>query len=168
MNSLLATSLAGVAGISLALAAPGTALAANNVIKVDQGINKVRIGNSQKQVINKVGSNPKEIVTGVTADTGQKYKDLYFKQKFTVRIIKGTGVSSMSTMSTKPQTGDGIGVGSTKGQLKNLYVVNCVKAGPSKRVCSTGTLDPIPGETSTVFRLTDNVITEITVAVFLD
>jgi hypothetical protein len=168
MNSLLATSVAGLAGITLALAAPGTALAANNVIKVDQGINKVRIGNSQKQVINKVGYNPKEIVTGVTADTGQKYKDLYFKHKFSVRIIKGYGVSAMTTLSDKPQTPDGIGVGSTKGQVKSTYDVNCDKVSSAMKICSTGPMDPVPGETSTVFRITNSLVTEITVAVFLD
>jgi hypothetical protein len=168
MNRVLVSAIAGTAAASLALIGVPTAAhaAANNLIKVDKSINKVKVGNTQAKVINKMGVQPKSIETGVN-DFGP-YKILHFKHKFDVTIIKGRGVTNMTTTSGKQRTVDGIGVGSTKAELRGAYAVTCEKVpgSPGKQICLTGEL--VPGEILTDFRLTNKVVTMVGVGVVVD
>ncbi len=169
MRKLASLAIAGAAGTALVLGLPAAAGAANNVIKIDKSINKVRIGNKQHVVINKVGEDPKKIVSGTDVALNIPYKDLYFSNKFMVRVLADDiGTTWMTTKSKKVTTSEGIGVGSTKGELKSAYDVICERVDASRKICHTGPKNPEPGETRTDFRLTNNVITEVSVVSFLD
>ena len=169
MKRLVTIALTGTAGAALVLGTPALALAApSNLIKIDKGINGIRIGNKQHVVVNKMGQTPKKVVKGVTAERGEPYKDLYFKNRFVVRIIKGIGTTSMWTKSQKQRTIDDVGVGTAKRELRELVSVKCDKLGGGMQICRTGPVNPVPGNTYTTFRLTQKLVTEVSVEIFLD
>ena len=161
--------LLSVTALPIALLSTGVASAApTNLIKVDKSINAIKIGNSEKKVIQKMGTQPTKVQTGVN-DFGS-YRILFFKHKFSVTVLKGgTGVVNMETTSSKQRTADDIGVGSTRSELRAAYTVVCepVPSQPGRQSCLT---DPNPraGEISTVFRLKNKVVTEVGIATVLD
>lgn len=166
-SSLFALSAA--ASLPLALASSGVAAAApTNLIKVDKSINAIKVGNSEKKVIKKMGTQPKRVQTGI--NSFGTYRILYFKNRFAVTVLKGgTGVVNMVTNSTKQRTLDDIGVGSTRKELRSSYSVTCerVPSQPGRQTCFTKP-NPRPGQISTAFRITDKVVTEVGIGTVLD
>jgi hypothetical protein len=153
-------------GAALAVV-PGTALAApNNVIKVDVGINRIKIGFSEAKVLKKMGTSPKRVQTG-TNDFGS-YRILVFGKRFKVTILDQRGVTRMSTMSGAQRTFDGIGVGSTRQQVRAAYAVMCerVPGQPGQQVCLTH--EPAAGETATTFRMQNKVVSQVDVLTVVD
>lgn len=163
-----AVTLAATVALGAAVAfVPGTAQAApNNVIKVDEGINRIKVGFSETKVLKKMGTAPKRVKTG-TNDFGS-YRILVFGKRFKVTILDQRGVTMMSTMSGAQRTFDGIGVGSTRQQVRGAYAVMCerVPGEPGQQVCLTN--EPTAGETTTVFRLQNKVVTQVDVATLVD
>ena len=119
-----------------------------------------------REVLKKMGTAPKRVKTG-TNDFGS-YRILVFGKRFKVTILDQRGVTMMSTMSGAQRTFDGIGVGSTRQQVRGAYAVMCerVPGQPGQQVCLTN--EPAPGETTTVFRLQNKIVTQVDVATLVD
>ncbi len=165
MNRPVAVALA-VSAV-LAVGVPATAnAAANNVIKVDKSINRIQVGFSERKVLNKMETSPTSIQTGVN-DFG-RFRVLTFKKRFSVTILENRGVTLMVTKSAKQRTFDGIGVGSTRSQVRKAYTVTCepVATEPGQELCLTKV--PVVGETATTFRLQDKVVYQVDVGTLVD
>ncbi len=154
---------------TVVLLVPGVALAGpTNLIKVDKSINAIKVGNSEKKVIQKMGTDPLRVRTGV--NQFGEYRVLFFADRFTVTVVKGgVGVTNMETTSPAQRTSIDIGVGSSKKQVRSAYSVVCepVPSQPGRQSCATNP-DPKPGQVATLFRLKNKVVTQVGIGTVLD
>lgn len=164
MTRLTYLALTGAAAGALVLSA---APAAHARINPEVGIAKVKLGNTQKQVIKKKGQPDarkkmaNEILGTVTLFKYGPNGDDLEVMLYDKRVI------GVSTRSEAERTSEGTGVGSTKAEVKAEFPqASCDKIGGHKQICFNGDLDP--GEAVTVFRLKRKVVTEAEVQRVID
>ena len=164
MTRITHIAVTGAAAAALVLAAAPSAQAR---INPEVGIAKVKLDNTQKQVIKKKGqpgSREKvqnEILGSVTVFKYGPNGDDLEVTLYDKRVI-GVG-----TRSAAERTTGGTGVGSTQSEVKAEFPqADCEKIGGRKQICMMGDFNP--GEAVTTFRLTRKVVTEVEVARVID
>jgi hypothetical protein len=139
---------------TLALAAPGGA-----VIHPGSSIAGVKLGMTKAEVRAKLGE-PDRIVRGRTP-FGPVTTFRYFRLRV---IFQGNrNVTAVKTTRKRERTPRGVGVGSTRAQVKaRVRGVKC----PEPTICEKGPL--VPGSRVTVFRLFDGRVTSVLVGFVID
>ncbi|MFN8126026.1 MAG: hypothetical protein U0R64_05930 [Candidatus Nanopelagicales bacterium] len=160
---ILSIAVAGTAAAGLLLTG-ATAAQAGEVIKVGKGISNVKVGQSKKTVVRKLGL-PLRTQSGV--NQFGEYQILTYPHTLTITLVHKS-VTNMTTESPAQRTRSGIGVGSTKQQLRRTYSVRCEKVATQRHVqsCMIGRMTP--GEIVTDFRLRRNVVRMVGIGTVLD
>lgn len=159
---LLAVAVVPIATADFAQAAP------RGTVTVDVGISRVKIGDTLSDVRRKLGARG-QVGPVETMANGRQYKVHRFPGKLRVQIVSGFGVNAMWTDGPKQQTRSGIGVGSTQEDLVETIDVSCLDLLPdgSRELCQTEEM-PSPGDTSTAFYVTGDLVTRIEIATLVD
>jgi hypothetical protein len=148
-----------VAALAAALALAGTATAA---IVVQKGIGGVTIGMTQAQVRAKLGTPTQTIHR--SNDFGP-YTQLRFRG-YTITFQGNSAVTNIETTLASERTARGIGVGSTKAQVRAMVAgVHC--EGPAATGhCSVGRFDP--GARVTDFSFRAGRVSSVVVGIVID
>ena len=151
--------LTGAAAAGLLLAGSPSAGAA---IVPDVGIKGIKIDQRKSTVIRKLGD-PLRTDKGIN-DFG-KWQLLHYPHTFKV-TLQNKVVVQVSTKRAGQRTATGVGVGSTKREVKNgVAGVTCERS-PAGLSCHTG--DFVGGEVVTVFDFRHGAVTMVTIARVLD
>jgi hypothetical protein len=154
----LATALtaAGLAG----LAVPA---AADALVQVDRGIAGARLDNTRAQVRAALGK-PSSTERG-TNEFG-RFLVFHFRGGITVTFQGRTRVTGVDTTGVGDRTATGVGVGSTRAQVRaGVKGVTCETIG-STRICHTGALEA--GRRVTTFLFRSGKVTRVTVGFVID
>ncbi|MFL6067410.1 MAG: hypothetical protein ACJ74N_06695 [Gaiellaceae bacterium] len=135
-----------VAVLALAL----TASSARAVIVVQRSIGGVKLQMTKAQVRAKLGR-PMRVHVG-SNEFGTFVEKVY--KRVTVTFQSGDRVTNVSTTSPLEQTASGVGVGSTKSQVKTKVPNVTCKNESGFKHCFVGAF--LPGRTVTDFRLRNN------------
>jgi hypothetical protein len=157
-----ATGIAVAASALLVLVAGTAAAPASAKIVVGTSIKGVELGMTKKQVVAQVGK-PKK-VDKFTTEFG-RVKILSYGKKLTVNITAGA-VTLMRTRSPRQVTSQGVGVGSSKKQVKQFVPGVVCDNVSGFRSCHVN--DFLPGEIVTVFRLKQKVVKSVEIGRVLD
>lgn len=156
MNRLL---LPSAVVLVLLLAAP-----ASSSVRINVGIDGVKIGQTQAQVRANLGK-PTRTVRGtdqVSSFTVFHYTAL----KMVVRFQDNTSVTNITTTGRGDRTATGVGVGSTEAEVKKgVKGVKCERVDSARRICLIFVNSSGRG---TTFRLTRDKVTEVNVGVVAD
>ena len=144
--------------VALAVAVP----TANAVIVVQRSIAGVKLGMTKAQVRATLGR-PMRVRSG-TNDFGA-FRELFYR-RVTVTFQGGLHVTSVRTTSSLERTAAGVGVGSTKAEVKaHVKNVHC-RNESGFRHCFVGAF--LPGRTVTDFRLRNGRVSSVSVGVVID
>jgi hypothetical protein len=140
------------------------AAAAGASIRINIGIDGVKIGQTQAQVRANLGK-PSKIIHGANqVSTFTEFR--YTALKMVVTFQGDTSVTSMTTRGLGDRTATGVGVGSTEARVKaGVKNVKCEAVSAGRRICFIPVGDSGRG---TTFRLTNGKVTEISVAILAD
>lgn len=159
MRTLTRLTLTGAAAAGLLLTGMPSASAA---IVPDVGIKGIKLDHRKKTVIRKLGE-PNRIEKGVN-DFG-KWQVLHYSRKFKITLTNKV-VTQLRTTSAGQRTATGVGVGSTKREVKDgVAGVTCERSA-GMLSCHTG--DFLPGQAMTVFEFRRGEVTMVFVARVLD
>jgi len=129
MNKLTRIGLVSVA--SIALVAGVTPMASAKIV-IGGGMSGVALGMTKAEVVSQLGQ-PNSVKRGTNATNGGKFRVLYFNKKLQVTMTGGS-VSNIRTEVMGQKTSNGVGVGSSRKQVKN----NVPKVKCSFGVCRVG------------------------------
>jgi len=136
--------------VAAVLALALTASSARAVIVVQRSIGGVKLQMTKAQVRAKLG---RPMRVRVLANEFGTVRELFYK-RVTVTFQSGDRVTNVRTTSPLEQTASGVGVGSTKFQVKAaVHNVTCKNESGFKH-CFVGAF--LPGRTVTDFRLRNN------------
>jgi hypothetical protein len=148
-----AAALAATLGASAFLAGPAGA-----TIHPQSSIAGVKLGMTQAEVIAKLG--PADSIQTGTNEFGHFTVFRYFRLKVTFQ--GDTNVTAVKTSRRKEKTPGGVGVGSTRAQVRaHVLKVTC-----SKNECHRGKF--LPGRRVTVFPLYHGKVTSVLVGFVID
>jgi len=151
-----------VAAIVLALAASLPAASAGKVV-VQRGIAGVHLQMTPDQVRDVLGS-PRGV------KNGRNPVGRYFEYHYSGLLIRFQGLKYVTLISTNrksERTGNGIGVGSTKAQVRAKFTGARCRTGLGARLCYVGVLKP--GLRATIFYLNDrNRVNRVAVGLVSD
>lgn len=159
MRRTTAFTVAGIA--TVALMAAGMPSASAEIVP-GVGMKGIKLDQKKKTVIRRLGQ-PEWIEKG-TNDFG-KFQVLHYRKRFVVNL-ENKFVVAVSTESKGQRTAEGVGVGSTKGQVKRKVDGVVCERIIGVKVCHVG--DYLPGEAVTEFRITDRLVTEVSIGRVLD
>ncbi len=164
MKKLTTFAIAGAAGAAIVLSG---ATSANAAIKPGKGIAGIKIGDSKSTVINKKGQpNVKKTLSSEILGS-YKYFEYGLNELDLGVSIYGGKVFDLITEDPSQRTTDGIGVNSSKQEIKAAYPdAKCEKVSGSKKICTLGKLKA--GKTVTVFRITGKVVHQVEVGKVID
>ena len=159
MNTLMRIGLCGTASAALIL---GVAPLASAEIVIGDGMAGVSLGMTKAQVKSVLGK-PKKVEKGKN-DFG-KYQTLFYKGKVRITLTDNS-VSSTWTRGTQEKTDKGVGVGSSKKQVKNKVPgVKCQSFSGSVS-CHVGKFKA--GQIVTDFQMDNGHVKTVTVGVVID
>lgn len=147
---------------SLALGSGSTAVAATEIVP-GEGMANVELGMQKRQVIDVIGK-PKIVKKG-RHEFG-RYKTLRYGvkgRKLTVNLLRGR-VIMVSTEKRSELTSSGVGVGSTKKQVRRR--VPGVRCQSALGLCHVNEF--LPGEKVTTFHLESGKVTRVDVGTVID
>jgi hypothetical protein len=145
--------------IVLALAVAATARA---TIVVQQSISGVKLNMTKAQVRAKLGRPMR--VRVVANDFGSAVERVY--RRVTVTFQSGDRVTGVRTTSPLEQTAAGVGVGSTKFQVKSKVHGAACKNESGFRHCFVGAF--LPGRVVTDFRLRNGRVSQVSIGFVID
>ena len=134
------------------------------IIQLDRGIAGARLENTKAQVKRALGQ-PKRIVND-TNDFGQ-FTEFQYAGRIRVVFQGGNTVTSVTTRGLGDRTARGVGVGSTRRQVRNRVPgVTCRNVGGGRALCQRG--ESVPGERVTAFFLLGRRVIGVTVGFVID
>ncbi len=148
--------------VAAVLALTLTASSARAVIVVQRSIGGVKLQMTKGQVRAKLGR-PMRVHVG-SNEFGTFVEKVY--RRVTVTFQSGDRVTNVSTTSPLEQTASGVGVGSTKSQVKaKVPNVTCKNESGFKH-CFVGAF--LPGRTVTDFRLRNGRVSAVSIGFVID
>jgi hypothetical protein len=151
----LALLAAAILAVSLLAPAAATAL-----IQIDRGIAGARLGNTKAEVRTALGQ-PRRVVTGT--NMFGPFTRFRYAGRIRVTFQGGNRVTAVSTTGLGDRTARGVGVGSTRRDVRRRVPgVRCEAVG----ICQTGTGEP--GDRITAFFLRDGRVFQVSVGIVID
>lgn len=156
--------LAAALTCAAALLAPSPAAA---IIQLERGISGVRVGDTKSEVRQDLGQ-PRRIVNRM-GELGP-FTEFRYRGRITVTFFGGNAVTAVATAGPGDRTARGVGVGSTRRQVRNrvpgVRCQNVPGPGPAFAFCDRGQRGA--GGRFTAFHIRNGRVFRVTVGIVID